>query len=594
MNLHLFQPLAKNVSYLQEYFFFILYIHARYSFIAIKSVFVIVADEIFVWFYLNTEDHTHVSFFDSFCNHPSRYDNHVLIHPLFKFEFPSSIISPVGCVNFPPPLSLPIPNANVSNNKCKLSDCLKNTLVFKYDKDIDEVGLSMSNRRAEWERRAAARFLPHSPFIITTFFRAACDEEKLLPPPPPPPPPLVSHRVRRNRQVIAAAVTATTTSVAAPLSVVVPKSGIVMERCVGTLADAFRPEISSSFTEELKFIQNTNKIKIFGWQPTHKHASIYDDSRPTFVDLSVATYQRLIGDLHSPIHRLHHFLHLAKSVHYMHLHGIAHGDLKPQNIFVRVLDSDHWRVHSVQLVLADFDCCTLFPFNKDGSVNWNDQEEDYTAPAGTFGYHPNIFHPTVPYEVLAHKYLQIAPPCEKKEEPAHTYYSIYSKINDRTEPSIDVFSLGMIYLSIIHSVSINSGFALWIKKQIQTCPSFPSSSSSSSSSSSCSPGHVLLHHRIDKSEEFAKQLDLQATSTGYVPCLMASYNFLRYSGYNGIHESYNKIIESIARDINYNNTPMVRLYELIVRMTLPNKSDRPSALQCINSIESIIMSISTS
>jgi serine/threonine protein kinase len=41
-----------------------------------------------------------------------------------------------------------------------------------------------------------------------------------------------------------------------------------------------------------------------------------------------------------------HFLHLAKGLQFMHRHGVVHGDIKPGNIFVRMLAGAHTRAHT--------------------------------------------------------------------------------------------------------------------------------------------------------------------------------------------------------------------------------------------------------
>jgi serine/threonine protein kinase len=171
------------------------------------------------------------------------------------------------------------------------------------------------------------------------------------------------------------------------------RGGVLLERTVGSLNEALKAD--HIFLTDMTIISKPHVTSSFEWQITYHHGDKQSDrdKRRLFSDLCICTCQRLIADLRVIGSLYHHFHHLAHCVRYIHENGVVHGDIKPNNIFVRATDCTADCVNRVQLVLADFD--SSCNYNRDISRHQGSFER--RSPLGTPGYHPADYSPIVPY-----------------------------------------------------------------------------------------------------------------------------------------------------------------------------------------------------
>jgi hypothetical protein len=274
--------------------------------------------------------------------------------------------------------------------------------------------------------------------------------------------------------------------------------GILLERCVGSLDDMIKND--RWFDNNMNFTCTDFDKYLFDWQPSAlndtkfntksdrtskqtisshnpKSSSSTSSSSPStssdtsqailFRDLSIATCLRVSTDLRNIPSLLQHFHHLCKCVEFLHSKYIIHTDLKPQNIFVRTIDTSSTHVNKIQLILADFDIAIQ------GIHNGETHEiESSIRTTGTFGYHEAVYNENV---TLADAI--------KFNTLAYTRTAC---------TSVDIFSLGIMFLLMIYRIKFTTHLILWIKQDLVTkvCEQ-----EKQDSTFKCSPAHVMLFHR---------------------------------------------------------------------------------------------------
>jgi serine/threonine protein kinase len=270
------------------------------------------------------------------------------------------------------------------------------------------------------------------------------------------------------------------------------RCGVLMERSVGSLHEAFKTD--DFFLADMSLNTKRNSSMIFDWQITY-HSShskpVDNETRRVFSDLSKYTCQRLISDLRRIPSLFHHFHHLAQCVRYVHEKGVLHGDIKPNNIFIRVTDCSSTSVARVQLVLADFDLAC----NYKRDISHHRGSFEQSATLGTSGYHPANYCPSIPYSAVA--YAQLRPELRPSERPVKVS-SQYIRYHPYAVPYLDVFALGMVFLCMIHRCSMSAPWYYFIKHEITTCTTYPPQKHPPYNQNHhyCTPAHVLLHHHV--------------------------------------------------------------------------------------------------
>jgi serine/threonine protein kinase len=209
--------------------------------------------------------------------------------------------------------------------------------------------------------------------------------------------------------------------------------GVVLERHVASLAEVMD---SSDVFNSVTLPLNKSQLACFNTQPTALRVTTGSTTRRagpvSFGVLHAAAAERLVFDLQSPRHLLFHLNHLVMCVEYIHSLGIVHCDLKPENIFVRVIAATAARVNQVVLVIGGFDRSRVFEVSGD-RVNWT------------------------------------------KSTPPH--------LESPCEPEMDVFSLGLVFLCLLYQQQLYPSMVGWIKRQMIKCER---------KGQVCSPAHALL------------------------------------------------------------------------------------------------------
>ena len=264
----------------------------------------------------------------------------------------------------------------------------------------------------------------------------------------------------------------------------------------------------------------------FDFQITHTHANRLITAefikRRTFTDLSMCTCHRLVADCRHIPTLYHHFYHLAHSLLYLHKLGVVHGDIKPNNVFVRVQEGSATDVTRVQLVLADFDLALLY--RRD--ISYHDGEFKHNAQWGTTGYFPAEFSEYVSYEMVA--YDKLSPEHRPKGRPLRSPAKEYVIHHPFAEPYLDIFALGMVFLGMFH----RSHYVCTLVHLHQTTNEHVCSTSRSSLHASA---HVLLCHR------------LTAVNPTIAVSMRAQFDLFTYLSHEGRRtvgvKKYNDIIE---------------------------------------------------
>lgn len=433
--------------------------------------------------------------------------------------------------------------------RADLIRCTQQTMIFKADKPIYANERSRSSQQRQELEHAAVKRFPSvkNGFIITTYCRAYCDGSLL------------------------SLITAPTNSPSASDRPGHPQldservMGILMERCVASLADVMWAD--DLIDSDLAVSIAARSLFGFEWQTTS--APCDSGTRPSFGKLCEATCTRLLGDLRDPALLLHHCVHLCYAVRYMHMYGVVHCDLKPENIFVRVLQSTPIAVSSVQLVLGDFDCSHVFDVAVDRSnlpvsVNWTGKEN--TIAYGTVGYAPNLYSPLLPFRDALSVASNGALPLNYSPQRSTTDKRIYQP----PSPAFDVFGLGMVFLSMLLRCSFRATAILWIKSEILRCDKDPKT---------CTPAHVILFHKIC-TNTLLRQRGPEQT-----------YDLLHMATCAKKRDRHSVVFkraqERLKQQVELGSVP-VALTELLLRMTAPTPEGRPTVVECITVLERLI------
>jgi serine/threonine protein kinase len=310
------------------------------------------------------------------------------------------------------------------------------------------------------------------------------------------------------------------------LSVAINKqTGIVLERCIGSLDDIMKTDCF--FDGDMTLKCHDMDMAIFDWQPSSYNdpkftTSLYSASVPklssassssssqsasarfTFRDLSIATCRRLLSDLRDPTALLRHMHHLCKCVEFLHSKYIIHSDLKLHNVFVRALNASDTCVNELQLVLADFDISALCKRNE---VTNEIDTTGVLNGTGTYGYHEHLYHDCITFDEVLHnkgsywnkykqKYPLIYPGVDvfSLGTYIHTYIHTYIPIYMPTYIGVVVLHIGMIFLTMIYRCKLNTILiANWIKYQLEHQKTM-CTQCQQDKAFKCSPAHIMLHH----------------------------------------------------------------------------------------------------
>jgi serine/threonine protein kinase len=350
------------------------------------------------------------------------------------------------------------------------------------------------------------------------------------------------------------------------------RTGILVERTVGSLNEVFKTDYIFADDMTINPKRNNPLLRsVFEWQVTHHpdDTSSDRDKRRLFSDLCMCTCQRLIADIRVLTSLYHHFHHLAHCVRYMHEKGVLHCDIKPNNIFVRAIESTSDAVTRVQLVLADFDLAR----NCHRDVSRHDGTFEKDAPFGTTGYHPNIYCPTIPYTTVAYSYL--LSDHRPTARPARDALRQYKFFNLYATPFLDIYFLGLVFLSMFHRSKLTEPWYIHIKREMVTCTVYPLNPPYRLDHHHCSPAHVLLCHRLTGVNATLKS-----------PGRHDLYSVLKNDVHGSKLEQYNSVVE--LRDRKQIDDEM---YALLEAMTSPANNRRvrpPNIHHCIEVIQRCI------
>ena len=298
--------------------------------------------------------------------------------------------------------------------------------------------------------------------------------------------------------------------------------------------------------------------------------------RPEFRCMLASACQRLVGELRSLPHLLHHMLHLARALDYLYSLGIVHHDLKPENILVRVIDSTYTQVTHVQLVIADFDGAVLYRRDAKKMVMWNEKQK---SSYGTLTYSPAVYHSLISIQHITNYRIfdRYRKQQQQQQLMQHRHvddmYYVYKRMYPHAHPSFDMYSMGLIFLSLIYRHNINVTIALWMKHEMMQCNVAAAAQPASLSSSTCTPAHVLLHH--DGPIKHYEQLDQFINSHYY-----DIDNFPYFA------ERRRQVLADVKAGI----IPAA-LCDLLTAMTAELPSSRPNTDECMCRIVSIINKI---
>lgn len=275
--------------------------------------------------------------------------------------------------------------------------------------------------------------------------------------------------------------------------------------------------------------------------------------------------QRLLADLRDRRRLVCHMSHLCECVSYLHSVGVVHGDIKPQNVLVRSVDATALQVTEVQLVIADFDSSIVFPRRADNSVVW--QSTPSRPAMGTFSWSPEPFHVSVPLSaVCAYVLPKPRPPPPPSQQRQHQpaikedMYTIYQRLHPLASRSYDVFSLGMLFLSMLYRHSFSPCVTIWVRLEIE------------SATHDCCPAHVLLTHMRIAAH----------------PVLVQSQSWSSLDLYFDMKQTVFKAAHArVISDVRSGVIPL-KLCSLLYKMTSSQPNERPSISTCLIELDSIV------
>lgn len=306
----------------------------------------------------------------------------------------------------------------------------------------------------------------------------------------------------------------------------------------------------------------------------------------SFSSLNAAACQRFIAELRSFPHLLHHLRHLLHCMQFIHSVGVVHNDLKPHNLLLRVVDSTETHVTESQLVIADFDVSVVFPIDsRTGEVKWNETQK---AGKATIGWGPEMYHSSVTVDQVdavllrdgqltyintekQRRHLLTTSTLKQHQERVKQLkqlvvrdcYCEYLRHHPLASTAFDVFSMGLIFLSLLYRCSLSVDVCVWVKHQMVDCHT--------RTGTHCSPGHVLLYHDVRTS----------TTSTTVTMAINDRLNLAITDGH--FVQRHAEVIQQVQSG-EFPRT----LCTLILSMLVENPTERPTVRQCVSQVEQIM------